>query len=378
MEIQTRLILPSHNHKMWWVFVLLLTASGVSHASVGSITNQVGASAQIQRNKSKLDASKGTGVEMNDAITTAKTKLGITFEDRTQVQISEQSKLVVDEFIYDPKNKSVGKLGMKVALGTVRYASGQIAKNNPQQVALNTPTATVAVRGTDFTMTVDEVGKSLIILLPSCPPVYKKEDECVVGEIEVSTDAGAVIMNQAYQSTVTASRSMPPTPPTILDINENNINNLLIISPPREVAQSDARKVNDSDKTYLDQDLLEYKELTKNFLEEDSLKFSDLDINRLDSEYLDNMLDLMSRLLSEDHLEIPDGVLPNIKNYAWIPKAYNEEQIFLYSERPPHIAKITVERNTNGTANISQDGVEANIILNGGGSSTVFNIRQTQ
>jgi len=363
---------------MWWVFVLLLTASGVSHASVGSITNQVGASAQIQRNKSKLDASKGTGVEMNDAITTAKTKLGITFEDRTQVQISEQSKLVVDEFIYDPKNKSVGKLGMKVALGTVRYASGQIAKNNPQQVALNTPTATVAVRGTDFTMTVDEVGKSLIILLPSCPPVYKKEDECVVGEIEVSTDAGAVIMNQAYQSTVTASRSMPPTPPTILDINENNINNLLIISPPREVAQSDARKVNDSDKTYLDQDLLEYKELTKNFLEEDSLKFSDLDINRLDSEYLDNMLDLMSRLLSEDHLEIPDGVLPNIKNYAWIPKAYNEEQIFLYSERPPHIAKITVERNTNGTANISQDGVEANIILNGGGSSTVFNIRQTQ
>jgi len=363
---------------MKWALILLLIISDVGYAYVGNITEQVGTTAQIQRNKDKLDASKGTGVEMNDAITTAKTKLGITFEDKTKVHISEQSKLVVDEFVYDPKNKDAGKLGMKVALGTVRYASGQIAKNNPQKVALNTPTATISVRGTDFTMTVDEIGKSLIILLPSCPLNYKKDDECVVGEIEVSTDVGAVIMNQAYQSTVTASRSSPPSPPKILDISENNINNLLIISSPREIVQSDVRKVNTLGKNYLDQDLLEYKELTKNFLEDDSLKFSELDINRLDANYLENMLDLMSKTLAEDHLETPDGVLPNIKNYAWIPKTYNEEQIFLYSERPPHIAKVTVERNTNGMVNISQDGVEANIILNGGGSDTVFNIRQTQ
>lgn len=360
------------------LLVLLMVIATPAFAAVGSITEQTGGAAQIQRNKNKLDGNKGTGVEMNDAITTAKTKLGITFEDNTRVQITEQSKLVIDDFVYDPKNKDAGKLGMKVAMGTVRYASGQIAKNNPQQVAINTPTATIAVRGTDFSMSVDDAGKSIIVLLPSCPQNYKKQEECIVGEIEVSTDVGAVIMNQAFQSTVVASRSLPPAPPKIVNINESNINNMLLIAPPKELTANDAKKVEDTGRNWLDQDLLEYKELTKNHLEEDTLKYSELDMNALDAEYLDNMLDIMVKALGEDHLETPDGVLPNIKNYPWIPKAYNEESIFLYAERPPHIARITVERNTNGTANIIQDGVEANIILNNGGSNVVFNIKQSQ
>ncbi len=53
-------------------------------------------------------------------------------------------------------------------MGTIRYTSGQIAKNNPQQVNVKTPTASIAVRGTDFTMTVDEAGQSLVVLVPSC------------------------------------------------------------------------------------------------------------------------------------------------------------------------------------------------------------------
>lgn len=362
---------------MKWLALLLTVISTAAFGAVGSVTEQVGTTAQIQRNKNNLSVSKGTGVEMNDTITTAKTKLGLTFQDKTKVQITEQSRLVIDDFVYDPKNKDAGKLGMKVAIGTVRYASGQIAKNNPQQVSLNTPTATIAVRGTDFTMTVDEVGKSLIILLPSCPDDAKSEKDCVVGEIEVSTDVGSVIMNQAYQATVAASRTSAPTPPKVLDINENNINNLLIVSPPREIAES-KRETADAARSYLDQDLLEYKELTKNFLEEDNLKFSELDINRLDADYLENMLDIMNKALGEDHLESPDGVLPNIKNYAWIPKVYNEESIFIYSERPPHVSSVKVERSTNGTINLNQDGVEANIIVNSGGGGVIFNIVQTQ
>jgi hypothetical protein len=365
---------------MKWIASILMILPITAVAAVGSITEIAGANAQIERSKSKLDAGKGTGVEMNDKISTAKTKLGITFEDKTRVQITEQSRLVIDDFVYDPKNKDAGKMAMKVAIGTVRYASGQVAKNDPQKVAIKTPTASIAVRGTDFTMTVDEVGRSLVILLPSCPPNYKKQEECVVGEIEVSTDAGAVIMNQAFQATVAASSAQPPTPPKIIDINENLINNMLIVSPPRELDNDMKNSAADNtDSGFLDQDFLEYRELTKNQLEDDLLKYSELDINRLEADYLDNMLDIMTKaLLGDDALDEVDPVLPNIKNYAWIPKVYNEENIFLFSERPPHIASINVERGVNATANIIQDGVEANIIINGGGTNVVFNIRQTQ
>ena len=364
---------------MKWLIPLLFVIPTALHAAVGSITEQTGAPAQIERSKAKLTANKGTGIEMNDSLTTAKTKLGITFQDNTRVQINEQSRLVIDDFVYDPKNKDAGKLGMKVALGTVRYDSGQIAKNDPQKVAIKTPTATIAVRGTDFTMTVDEVCKSLIILLPSCPPNYKREDECVVGVIEVSTDAGMVILNQAFQATVAASASSPPSEPKILDLNEGNINNLLIISPPTEVAAAMSSNQNtETDDNGLSKDFLEYRELTKNQLEDDLLKVEDMDTVALNRDYLDNMLDITSGAMLASALDEDDPVLPNIKQFPWIPKSYNEENIVIYSDRSPHIASVKVERGVNGVANIMQDGVGGGIIFNGGGTDVVFNIAQTQ
>ena len=49
---------------------------------------------------------------------------------------------------------------MTAPLGTVRYASGQIAKDFRENVTIKTPTATIGVRGTDFAMIVDELGGS--------------------------------------------------------------------------------------------------------------------------------------------------------------------------------------------------------------------------
>ena len=93
---------------------------------------------------------------------------------------------------------------LKASLGTVRYASGQIAKNSKQNVKIKTPTATIGVRGTDFSMTIDEIGSSTIILLPSCDT----SGNCYVGEIDVTSDAGQVIMNQAFQATVVETPSV--------------------------------------------------------------------------------------------------------------------------------------------------------------------------
>ena len=102
---------------------------------------------------------------------------------------------MIDEFVYDPNTKT-GALSLKASLGTVRYASGQIAKNQKQNVKIETPTATIGVRGTDFTMTIDEVGSSTIILLPSCDT----NGNCYVGEIDVTSDAGQVIFKSGISS----------------------------------------------------------------------------------------------------------------------------------------------------------------------------------
>ena len=81
-------------------------------------------------------------------------------------------------------------------------------------------------------MTIDEVGSSTIILLPSCDT----NGNCFVGEISVEYDAGMVIMNQAFQATVVDTISSRPLKPVIVDLEESFINNLLIISKPRAVS----------------------------------------------------------------------------------------------------------------------------------------------
>jgi len=146
--------------------VILCLSPSLTEAAVGRVTEQTGPT-EIVRDRRSLASAVNSTVEMNDTKVTARARAELTFEDATRVKITEQSKLVIDDFVYDPKS-GAGKLAMKVAMGTARYASGQIAKNSPQTVAIKTPTATIGVRGTDFSMTVDELGRSLIMLLPSC------------------------------------------------------------------------------------------------------------------------------------------------------------------------------------------------------------------
>ena len=168
------------------VLVLLLLFFSInSYAGIGTITEEKG-SAEILRKKSKIDAKINSGIESMDTVETVNGVVGITFQDDTRVRVTEHSKLLIDDFVYDPNSKGAGKLAMKVALGTVRYASGAVAKENNRNVAISTPTATVAVRGTAFTMTVDEIGQSLVILLPNA--------DGTVGEIDVKTAVGTVTL----------------------------------------------------------------------------------------------------------------------------------------------------------------------------------------
>jgi hypothetical protein len=226
------------------LLALLLTLTSPSWAGIGTVSENKGSACEVERNKKKLSGVKGAEIESMDTYTTGACVSNITFKDDTKVKVTENSRLIIDDFVFDPKKSDAGKLAMKVGMGTVRYASGQIAKNNPQQVNIKTPTATVAVRGTDFTMTVDETGQSLIMLVPSCKDdkdikTYElEENRCRVGSIIVSTGAGSVTLDKAFEATYVTSSTVNPTPPVIVNTIESKIGNNLIISKPQEVVQA--------------------------------------------------------------------------------------------------------------------------------------------
>ncbi len=164
--------------------------------------------AQIQREDVKILTGVDTPVKMYDEIETLNGTVNILFEDDTKVSLSKYSKLVVDEYVYD-SNKKVGRVSLKGRLGTLRYTSGKIAKNNRKNVKITSPTASVSVRGTDFTMTVEPTGKTTFQLLPS----IDANGNAYTGSIAVSNSSGVVVLNQAFEVTRVENNFKPPTPP---------------------------------------------------------------------------------------------------------------------------------------------------------------------
>jgi len=274
---------------LWTISIILFSTS--AYGAIGNVVKHKG-NASVERSGEKTELKKGSDIEFKDTVKTGKGDVGIKFVDDTNVAVSAHSALVIDEFIYDPNSRKGSKLVMNIALGTVRYASGNIAKLSNQNVDIRTPTARIGVLGTAFSMTVDEVGKSLIILLPN--------KDGTVGKISVETGAGQVIMNQAFQSTMVGTGESRPSKPVILDLTLDQINNLLIIKPPKKKIikiLKDSKK----GKNLLDIDFLEFVELDKNELEEDLFGFNELDINDLNVELLGNILDQLALL--SDHID---------------------------------------------------------------------------
>jgi len=242
--------------KRWALLLWLLSTAAV--ADIGSVFELSG-TAVIKRGKETIVVSKGTVVATNDKVETKNGVVNIKFKDNTTVKVTENSALVIDDFVYDPKNAAGGKLSLKAAAGTVRYVSGNIAHNNPNSVKINTPTAAIAVRGTDFVMAVDETGKSMVMLMPTCEleqNVNLKGLSCGSGKIDVDSGSTIIRLDKPYQATIVETASTPPSPPVVVNLSNTPIGNNLIIRPPltmsglgiQQAARAAAQRTGDAKK----------------------------------------------------------------------------------------------------------------------------------
>ncbi len=221
---------------MRYLALCLLLCSTAALADIGSVT-EISGSGSIKRGKDTITIAKGTVIQTNDKVETKNGKVKIVFKDNTTVSVTEHSSLVIDDFVYDPKVGN-GKLGLKATSGAVRYVSGAIASNNPNAVKINTPTATIAVRGTDFVMAVNESGASTVILMPSCednagPNV--KGVVCGSGAIDVQSGPNLVSLNRPFQATMVETSGAPPTPPLTVNLFATPVGTNLLVTPPPTV-----------------------------------------------------------------------------------------------------------------------------------------------
>lgn len=303
-----------------------------------------------------------------DRVQTGNGRVEIKFVDDSTVKVTEHSKLVIDDFVYSGK-PSTSKMALKFASGTVRFATGQSGKMNKGNINLRTPTATIGVRGTDFAATVDDFGKSLIILLP--------EEDGSVGEITVSNAAGFVILTKAFQATIVSTTDSRPTRPVILNLTLDQIDNMLIVSPAEEVVGDEDSQ--DSKSNILDLTELDVDFLAKDDLKEDSLANSELDINSIDGDFLGE--DFLDNDLGFDTCATREGTKIcgtsfGLDNTTQITTIMSGDYIRLVRTLSA-IVDIVVKKDSNKTLYIDSNGKSFLVEINDPAGGTIINVKQS-
>ena len=374
--------------KIQLTIVNFLLIGSVSADSIGSIVEQSG-SAQLKRQQEQLvvTAAYLPEIELNDIAETANGKLKIEFLDKAQLDIKEHSEVLIDEIYYDP-DPSLSRMSMKFTMGTARFASGSLGLVNKANIDIQTPTATIGIRGTDFTTTIDELGRSLIMLLPDA-------NGDPSGEITVTNEAGVITLNQAYQATMVQSlNTMPTKPVTIGGITPSMIDNMFIVNPPTEVKQAIQEQVDNDlnkDQGILDVDFLEYNELDKtidDYYEEDK-DYNRIDVDFLAGEFLPDLLDVVEELvktkkvLGDKQASTSSGGSAGFKleNATLGLNKDSQYNIFLedggiiFYRDVNGIINLKFEAGAEVTLNTIVDGYEGTIRMNGGDDINIY-IRQ--
>ena len=335
---------------------------------IGDIS-ELNGSAQIVRDK-PYDANLKFAIQSNDEAITTNGRMAITFLDDSIVKLTEHSQLLIDEYIYDP-DPSKSKMAITFGLGTARFITGNLNRIDKQNITLKTPTANIAIRGTDFTATVDELGRSLIILLPDALGLSS-------GEIEVVTAMGTVVLNKPYEATTVSVFESAPSKPVILDLTLDIIDNMLIVTPPKEEVILEEQIVSNKSENLLDFNDLDIDYLAEDYLKEDSLEFNELDINFLDVNYLEDLLNVLDALaIAEDEDVLAQATSTQItgtllgKDPDTQITALITGNVISLRRSVNESVRLDLDGSESYTVIFIQDGISNIVKVNGGSNSTI-------
>ena len=301
-----QLALGKQTLKVCLLTFLLFSATNTYAADIkiGGVFEQSGQPGAISRKSGEeLIAELDTDIVSLDEVETKNGRLKLKFIDDTQVSLTEHTYMEINEYVYDP-DPSKSKMALNFVQGTARFATGGLGLVPKENIQIQTPTATIGIRGTDFTTTVDELGRSLVILLPDagCTDGVRLEEGCrPSGSITITNDGGVQVLTEAFQAVMVSTYEQPPTNPVVLaDLDLNMIDNMFIVSEPQQITEAVEEQVEEQKG---DNGLLDFNGLDASALEQDMLKeteedlqFSELDMNFLDVDFLVDLLDVVEEV----------------------------------------------------------------------------------
>ena len=150
------------------------TVSGVVAVSTGPM--------QAYTQSIGRDLAAGDDVFLNDEVETGETtRAQVLLRDESVFSLAPSSKVLFDEFVYDPM-AGEGVLEASLLSGGMRFVSGQLSKNQPENIKIKAGKATVGIRGTEIMAKHGAQGTTFVLLS---------------GAMEIATESGRQLIDRS-------------------------------------------------------------------------------------------------------------------------------------------------------------------------------------
>ena len=138
--------------------------------------------------------------------------IGVLLADETTFAMSGDGRIALAEMSYDPGSQE-GTPSLFAVKGVFTFVSGLVSKTDPEGMTVDTPVATIGIRGTQLGVEFAD-GRNLTT-------VMMREADGFVGEIVVTSPGGTLVMNQAHQSALVgfdapAPEFLPPVDDSVI------------------------------------------------------------------------------------------------------------------------------------------------------------------
>ena len=189
-----------------------IVITGSDGEPIGNVENLSGEVFAIRTDGSRVELQMGDPVFQGDILESGPDAgVGIMLADETTFSMGEDGRMVLDEMVYDPATQE-GSVSMSVLQGVFTFVSGQVAKTDPDAMTLDTPVATIGIRGTQVGLSLPNGEDMEVVLM--------EEADGFVGEVVIQNDAGVQVLNTASDSTTVRGFDIAPAAIRSMELDE--------------------------------------------------------------------------------------------------------------------------------------------------------------
>ncbi|NQV47656.1 MAG: FecR domain-containing protein, partial [Rhodospirillaceae bacterium] len=181
-------------------------------APIGQVETLTGMVHIVHTDGTETPLAIGGPVYQGDVIATGDDgAVGVVLADQTVFSMAENGRITLDEMVFDAATQD-GSVALTASEGIFTFVSGMVAKTNPDAMTIETPLATIGIRGTQLGVELgDDTGLRVIMM---------EEEGGFTGEVVVTSPAGVMVLNAPYQGTWVANVNAAPTTPFNVSMNQ--------------------------------------------------------------------------------------------------------------------------------------------------------------